>query len=172
VEGQISRAATPAEIERFNMGIRQGGREVGFVTYRDGSIPSAIRGTPDRVDIPVGPNVATTSHTHPGDSAIFSALDIDTYRAGNFLPDTQHSVTGLKWPETVRYLGSVPNLESTAAQLARESALVTTTFTQPALDAANTGIYGTYRWLQLRLAELELQDQRRSFLDLLLSRPW
>ena len=76
---------------RYNMGMRQGGVEVGFVTYRDGSFPSVIRGTPDGVDIPVGPHVATTWHSHPGDSAIFSASDIDTYRAGNFLPDTNIS---------------------------------------------------------------------------------
>jgi hypothetical protein len=132
--------------------------EVGFETYRGGRVPSLLRGTPDGVDIYVGPDIATTSHTHPGDSAIFSSTDIGTYRAGNFLPDTQHSVTGLKWPETARYLQSVPDLQSTPEQLAREGALNTTIFTQSALNAGGARPYWVYRWLEARLSQLSTRE--------------
>ena len=158
VAGQTTRPATATEIARYNAGMRGGGVEIGFVTYRDGRVPSLFRGTPNGVDIYDGPDIATTSHTHPGNSAIFSSTDIGTYRVGDFLPDTQHSVTGLKWPATARYIQSLPGLESTPGQLAREGALNTTIFTQSALNAGGARPYWAYRWLEARLSQLSTRE--------------
>ena len=100
VRGQQTRPATTPEIARYNAGTNAGGVEVGMATYTNRA-PTLRLGNQTSVSMPSGPNVLSTSHTHPANSpAIFSGGDIRFYMTNNFARGATHSVTGPRWPTT------------------------------------------------------------------------
>jgi hypothetical protein len=132
IRGQETRPATPAEAARYNAGMRQGEIEIGFVERRNGK-QSLIPGDTSSVHIPGGPDIKTTSHTHPNSLAIFSGGDARRYMTGGYASDVVHSVTGEKWPAANRILresGAAPSTELMTT-VARQSSIDTVGATSP-----------------------------------------
>jgi len=100
VSGQTTRAATGAEVLRFqaSVNLRQ---EIGLVTYGNERTPLLRLGNESSVNIgELGADVAATSHTHPSSgAAIFSEGDVAFFRQQPALPlSATHNVLGYKWP--------------------------------------------------------------------------
>jgi hypothetical protein len=112
VFGQQTRAATPEEVRRYELGMRRGGVEVGYTTYDDGTNPQIRTGDEGSVRIPGGPGAITTWHSHTEAPAIFSGGDIGRYFEGPFAPGVTHSVTGEKWAMTNQVLRQAPRIEA------------------------------------------------------------
>jgi RHS repeat-associated protein len=110
IPGQETRVANPIDdagpIERYLMA-KRAGVEVGQVVMRDGTAKERPKnssdGHPTHVDLPAGPNVASTEHAHQESGvALFSVgpgKDVENFK-GQFAPDATHVVTGERWPDT------------------------------------------------------------------------
>jgi len=56
------------------------------------------------VGIELGPDVASTIHTHPQSGVgLFSYGDTEAYTKLGYAGTAEHSLLGLKWPQTARY---------------------------------------------------------------------
>jgi hypothetical protein len=141
IKGQTTRPATSAETLRFQLGLRRGNVEVSFTQF-DNRAPALRIGDTSSVPVPGGPNVTSTSHTHPAESpAIYSAGDYQAYTTGGYGPNTTHTVTARKWPLTNQFLQTLG--------LSVETELVTTEITQAEVEVnAAARPHSFWDWLQ------------------------
>src|SRR5262249_20349963 len=97
IPGQVTRDARPDEIALYRYGYRRGWAEAGRADFADGST-QLIEGTQGEIQLPGGPDVIATSHTHPNSAALFSRQDVCSALEGGYPADAVHSVIGPKWP--------------------------------------------------------------------------
>src|SRR5262249_16333385 len=147
VPGQVTRAATEAEIERFWDGQPIGGVAIAVARRADGirEVPVGDRFT---VAVPGGDpaEVIWTNHTHPRSGAIFSDRDILRFSERQFPDNAVHTVTGEKWPRANVVLRRVAG-----AELADD--LVTTMVRQDRI--INAGVVrasGFIEWMRRQVA--------------------
>jgi len=132
-------AADAADIARFNTGIRRG-EEIGYTTYSDRA-QTLQAGSADSVNLPSGPNVLTSQHSHPfGSPGIFSGADVRAMLMKPYNSSVTHSVLGYKWSQA--------NIVFKELGLPLESSVVRTSVTQSQVAAA--GAARELNWLPWR----------------------